>query len=82
MVIGGIKNWLTTGGALLACAATANAQTLPDYSGTYLCKLTASAGLKLNQRSKSWTGVIFNVSDATILMKIENSGQVGSSTIH
>jgi|GEM_PF-5492923 len=77
-----MKTILTTGCMIAACMSTASAQTLQDYSGSYLCKLTASAGLRLDQQSQTWNGVIFNVAQQSILMKIEVTGQTGSSTIH
>lgn len=53
-----------------------------DYSGSYLCKLTASAGLRLDQQAQTWNPVIFDVRSQSILVKIEATGMTGSSTIH
>lgn len=73
---------ILTAGLILACASVASAQTLPDYSGSFLCKLTASAGLRLNKEAQTWNGVIFDVRSQSVLMKIETTGEKGSSTIH
>ncbi len=78
----GLERIVITGSILLAWASIVSAQTLEDYSGSYLCKLTASAGLRLDQQSQTWNGVIFNVSQQSVLMKIEGTGQTGSSKIH
>lgn len=76
-----IKRQLTTATILSACVSTTSAQALPDYSGSYLCKLTASAGLRLDQQAQTWNPVIFDVRSQSILVKIEATGQTGSSTI-
>lgn len=73
---------LTSACIFAVCMSTASAQTLPDYSGSFLCKLTASAGLRLDHQTQTWNPVIFDVRSQSILMKIEATGQTGSSTIH
>ncbi|MCZ7890451.1 hypothetical protein O9X99_02055 [Agrobacterium salinitolerans] len=50
----------------------------PDPSGTYLCKLTASAGLRLDVPSQTWAGTVFNVRDEAILMKVVDTGKTGT----
>lgn len=69
--------------ALTACASVATAQTPePDYSGSYLCKLTASAGLQLDAEAQTWKGVIFNVSNEALLMKVTATGKTGSTALN
>ncbi|MCQ1779426.1 hypothetical protein NOJ05_19645 [Neorhizobium galegae] len=63
--------------------STAAAQTKePDYSGSYICKLKASAGLKVNKDSKAWSGTIFNVTNQSLLMKVTATGRTGSTQFH
>ena len=74
---------LLTAGMILVNASIASAQTKEaDHAGSYLCKLTASAGLRLDQQAQTWSPVIFDVRSQSILMKIEATGQTGSSTTH
>lgn len=78
-----LKRLLTAATLLITCASTTAAQTkLQDYSGSYLCKLTASAGLRLNAQSQTWGGAIFDVNDSSLLMKISSTGKTGSSQIY
>lgn len=77
------KRLLTAATILMASASATAAQTkLQDYSGSYLCKLTASAGLRLNKELQTWNGVIFDVRDDSLLMKITNTDKKGSSQIY
>jgi hypothetical protein len=71
-----------SGCLILTWASTVSAQTLPDYSGSYLCKTMASAGLRLNPQTQTWNGVVFDPNATTTLMRIETTGETGSSSIH
>ncbi|KAB1086170.1 hypothetical protein F4V91_06815 [Neorhizobium galegae] len=77
-----MKRILITGCLIVACASVSSAQTLQDYSGSYLCKLAASAGLRLNAQSQTWNGVTFDVTNSSVLMKITNTNKTGSSQIY
>jgi pyruvate carboxylase len=59
---------------LLGTTALAE-ETQPDPSGTYLCKLTASAGLRLDIPSQTWSGTVFTVQNEALLVKVVDHGQ-------
>lgn len=50
----------------------------PDPAGTYLCKLTASAGLRLDVPSQRWSGTVFNVQNEALLVKVFDTGKTGT----
>ncbi len=66
--------------AIITCMSSAAVaqDTTVDPVGAYLCKLTASAGLQLNQERTAWSGTIFSVADEAVLMKITDADQPGT----
>ncbi|QRM54726.1 hypothetical protein [Sinorhizobium sp. BG8] len=63
-------------GVLLATSGAAQYMPPTDYSGTYYCKMTASAGLHLNKQLQQWEPIIFNVDDVAYTVKVINTGDI------
>lgn len=56
---------------LLVPTSAMAAETPPkDYRGSYLCKMTASAGIKFDEASQKWNSVLFDVKDMIYIVKV------------
>lgn len=63
--------------ALGATSAVADDALPRDISGSYLCKATASAGIRFDETSKQWKSAKFNVEGDSLLVKVKFTGQTG-----
>jgi hypothetical protein len=60
-----------------ALATTSAAEDFPlskDYSGSYLCKASASSGLRFDEQSGNWIPTPFNVDKVQYIVKVTDTG--------
>lgn len=63
---------------LLLMPAIANAEDYSiskDYSGNYLCKMTASVGIRFDQDSDQWVPTGIHVDDQSYIVNVIDTGQ-------
>ncbi|MCY1741445.1 hypothetical protein [Ensifer sp. SL37] len=60
-----------------ASSAVAGDTLPPDLSGSYLCKATASAGIRFDQTTNQWKSVSFNTENDAVLLKVKFTGKTG-----
>lgn len=64
---------------VLSLGASASAQDADkNYSGNYVCKMTASGGVKFDKASQKWVGTTFDTTDDMLVLKITDTGSVGT----
>jgi hypothetical protein len=52
-----------------------------DYSGNYLCRMTASAGITFNEASQKWVSAIFDVENSSYIVQLIGTGDTEKDEI-
>lgn len=64
--------------SLVATSVSAESRPLPrDLSGSYFCKATASAGIRLNTDTGRWQSAQFKTENDNLILKIQATGETG-----
>lgn len=53
----------------------------PDLSGSYLCRATASAGIKFEPATKDWKSALFGVAKDALIVKVRFTGKTGKFSV-
>jgi hypothetical protein len=59
---------------LLASTISAHAEEQSNWSGSYYCRVTAGAGVKLDPATNRWESIRFNVEDEVQLVTVKPTG--------
>jgi hypothetical protein len=52
-----------------------------DYSGNYLCKMTAGAGIRYDEASQKWISATFNVENASYVVKVIDTSETDKTQL-